>query len=398
MDGNPRDLLTRLLDYIEEQAREIDPRAFRLSDARGFLRLRSDLVGLPGVELDINVEGDHFWLRVHRLEAYKPPVPEEKHKALIRFSEDPAGAKPCIDEAAFKAQLLSAAEGKMAEEIEALERQQREPLEAALDQYAALWYAWAEGEKPRRQTIDLYGALFAIKHQLEAEETARPTELVWGIGVASWQLTWQESQNKVSRVDFEYPLLTQQIEVGIDESTMALCLRPRATDTRYEGDAFASCMGRVAVEVERAAREQIELNQERPVTPFDPASFADLLKLVATNMDSEGLYRPLSEGDGTVPAPGEHLVVTDSWALFTRPRSNNYLLDDLQRLKERLTDGCDIPKGPAAFVTLPSDEPVPFDNIRFRGLSGCGPDHGSGEVRELFFPLPYNQEQVTIVR
>jgi very-short-patch-repair endonuclease len=398
MDGNPRDLLTRLLDYIEEQAREIDPRAFRLSDARGFLKLRADLIGLPGVELDVNVEGDHFWLRVHRLEAYKPPVPEEKYKALIRFSEDPAGASPSIDEAAFKAQLLSATEGKTAEEAEALERQQREPLDAALDQYAALWHAWAEGEKPRRQTIDLYGSLFAIKHQLEAEETARPTELVWGIGVATWKLMWQESQNKVSRVDFEYPLLTQQMEVGIDESTMALCLRPRATDTRYEGDAFASCMGRVAVEVERAARQQIELNQERPVTPFDPGSFADLLKLVATNMDSGGVYRPLSEGDGTLPPPGEHLVVTDSWALFTRPRSNNYLLDDLQRLKERLTEGCEIPKGPASFVTLPSDEQVTFENIRFRGLSGCGPDCGSGEVRELFFPLPYNQEQVTIVR
>ncbi|WP_246046542.1 AAA domain-containing protein [Chlorobaculum thiosulfatiphilum] len=398
MDVNSRDLLTRLLDYIEEQAREIDPRAFRLSNTREFLRHRTDLVGLPGVEFDLDVEGDHFWLRVHRLEAHKPPASDEECKTLIRFSDDPCGAKPSIDEAAFKAHLLPAAEGITAEEVEALERQQRELLEEALARYAALWQAWAEGEKPRRQTIDLYGALFAIKHQLEAEETARPTELVWGIGVATWQLRWQESQNKVSRVDFEYPLLTQQMEVGIDEATMALCLRPRATDTCYEGDAFASCMGRVAVEVERAVRQQIELNQERPVTPFDPGSYADLLKLVATNMDSSGAYRPLADGDGAVPPPGEHLVVTDSWALFTRPRSNNYLLDDLQSLKTRLAEGCDIPNGPAAFVTLPSDEPPPFESIHFRGLSGSAPDRGKGEIRELFFPLPYNQEQVTIVQ
>lgn len=398
MDVNPRDLLARLLDYIEEQAREIDPRAFRLSNTNGFLKLRTDLAGLPGVEFDISVEGDHFWLRVHRLEAHKPPVLDERYTALIRISDNPAGAEPFIDEVAFKAHLLPAAEGRTAEEIEALERQHREPLEEALASYAALWRAWSEGEKPRRQTIDLYGALFAIKHQLEAEETARPTELVWGIGIATWQLTWQESQNKVSRVDFEYPLLTQQMEVGIDEATMALCLRPRATDTRYEGDAFASCLGRVAVEVERAARQQIELNHERPVTPFDPGSFTDILKLVATNMDSSGAYRPSSEGDKTVPPPGEHLVVTDSWALFTRPRSNNYLLDDLQSLRTRLTEGCDIPNGPAAFVTLPSDEPVPFGEINFRGLSGYVPGRGSGEVRELFFPLPYNQEQVTIVK
>jgi very-short-patch-repair endonuclease len=267
-----------------------------------------------------------------------------------------------------------------------------------LDQYLSLWEAWAAGEKPRRYSIDLYGALFAIKHQLEAEETSNPTELVWGIGMATWQLQWQESLAKVTKIDFEYPLLTQQMEVGLDETTMAIHLRPRATDTRYEGDAFAGCLGSGAVEVERAVRLQIELNQDRPVTPFDPGSYTDILKLVATNMDSYGVYRPLSEGDGTVPPPGEHLVVTDSWALFTRPRSNNYLLDDLQRLKQRLTEGCDIPKGPAAFVTLPSDEPLPFDNIRFRGLSSCGPSCCSGEIRELYFPLPYNQEQVTIVQ
>ncbi|RXK89110.1 very short patch repair endonuclease [Chlorobaculum sp. 24CR] len=398
MDVNSRDLLTRLLDYIEEQAKEINPRAFRLSNTREFLRHRTDLAGLPSVESDISVEGDHFWLRVHRLEAHKPPAPDEENRGFIHFSDDPDGAKPSIDDDAVTAHALSAAEGKTAEEIEALERQHRELLDEALAQYSALWEAWAESEKPRRQTIDLYGALFAIKHQLEAEETARPTELVWGMGVATWRLRWQESQSKVSRVDFEYPLLTQQMEVGIDEATMALCLRPRATDTRYEGDAFASCMGRVAVEVERAARQQIELNQERPVTPFDPGSYADLLKLVATNMDSSGAYRPSPEGDGAVPPPGEHLVVTDSWALFTRPRSNNYLLDDLQSLRTRLAEGCDIPNGPGAFVTLPSDEPVPFENISFRGLSGSAPDRGKGEIRELFFPLPYNQEQVTIVQ
>ena len=41
-----RDLLTRLLDYIEEQAKDIDPRAFRLSSAKGFVKRRADLAGL----------------------------------------------------------------------------------------------------------------------------------------------------------------------------------------------------------------------------------------------------------------------------------------------------------------------------------------------------------------
>jgi hypothetical protein len=118
------------------------------------------------------------------------------------------------------------------------------------------------------------------------------------------------------------------------------------------------------------------------------SGYEEILKLVTGNLDSHGIYRSL-EG-GVVPPPAEHLVVTDAWVLFARPRSNNYLLEDLQRLRQSLSEGCAIPGGPAALVTVPSDEPVPFDNIRFRGLSGRGNGWGNGEVKELYFPLPYN--------
>lgn len=42
--AKPRDLLARLLDYIEAQAKDTDPRAFRLANARAFLKRRDDLV------------------------------------------------------------------------------------------------------------------------------------------------------------------------------------------------------------------------------------------------------------------------------------------------------------------------------------------------------------------
>lgn len=393
---DPRYLLTQLLDYIEEQAKDVDPRAFRLANAKGFLKRRADLAGLPGVEFDLSVEGDHVWLRVERLHAIKPPPLDEKIKGLIRVSDDPDGAKPSIDESALKARLAPLAAGMTLRDRLDFERRGRAMLEKALEQYVPLWEAWADGERPRRRSIDLYGELFAIKHQLEAEETANPVELVWGMGVATWRLMWQKSPDEASVVDFEYPLLTQQMEIGLDKSTMALYLRPRITDTRYEGDAFAVCLGHRAVDVELAVRKQLKLNEDRPATPFDPSSFSDVLKLAASNLDTQGTYRSLHEGDDAVPPPGEHLVVTDAWALFVRPRSNNYLVEDLHRLKQRLVDGCDIPKGPSALVTAPSDEPVPFANIQFRGLSSRGV--GGGEVEELYFPLPYNQEQVRVVQ
>lgn len=125
---SPRDLLTRLLEYIEEQAKDIDPRAFRLASAKGFLRRRADLAGLPGVEFDLSVEGDHVWLRAQRLQASKPPALDERAKGLIRVSDDPNGAKPSIDEAGLKARLAPASAGKTPEERAEIERRVRAEL------------------------------------------------------------------------------------------------------------------------------------------------------------------------------------------------------------------------------------------------------------------------------
>lgn len=70
---DPRDLLICLLDYIKEQAKQINPAAYRLANAKGFQRQRGDMAGLPGVEFDIKVAGDHVWLRVPRQAAEPPP-------------------------------------------------------------------------------------------------------------------------------------------------------------------------------------------------------------------------------------------------------------------------------------------------------------------------------------
>jgi hypothetical protein len=56
---DPRDLLICLLDYIKEQAKQVNPAAYRLASSKGFQRQRNDVAGLPGIEFDIKVAGDH---------------------------------------------------------------------------------------------------------------------------------------------------------------------------------------------------------------------------------------------------------------------------------------------------------------------------------------------------
>jgi hypothetical protein len=123
-----------------------------------------------------------------------------------------------------------------------------------------------------------------------------------------------------------------------------------------------------------------------------------VLKLIAGNLDSEGQYKEVLNQNGTAPPAGSHLLVTDAWVLLSRPRTINYLFEDLKRLQEKLEGGCTIHEGPLALVTQPSDEQIRFEAITFRGLSGRGTTAASGKVEELYFPLPYNDEQVTIVQ
>src|SRR6266702_4637846 len=389
----PRRLLQRLLEYIEEQAKEIDPRQFCLGNAKGFIRRIAEIAGLPGVEYDIKVEGDHIWLRVSRFTPTEAPAVPEQFRAFIRAVNDPDGNPPLLDDAAFRRWLSKAAEGKGLDRRTEIEKQGRATVGKALHEYVTLWNSWAAEERPRRDTIALYGDLFSLRHQLAAEETTRPQELVWGIGISTRKLEFERSG-----FDFEYPILTQAAEIALDEMTMSLEIRPRATDTRIELDAFVACSVPGATEVERAAREHLARNKDRPVTPFDPASFADVLKLAASNLDSFGTYREVTADNEPVPESGEHLVVTDAWVLLSRPRSNNYLFADLKRLQESLQSGCEIPAGPLALVTPSSDQPVEYEPVRFRGLSSRGmPDSGKSQ-EELYFPLPYNDEQVTIVQ
>ncbi|AWP23812.1 hypothetical protein C4901_11130 [Acidiferrobacter sp. SPIII_3] len=103
-------LLNKLLNYVLEQDKEVDPRGFTLSQYKGFIRAKPDLQGLPGVDLDIKVEGDHIWLRVARLGAASPPRPTDQ--ALIVTGDDPNGPLPRIDEATLKRRIAQTSQEK----------------------------------------------------------------------------------------------------------------------------------------------------------------------------------------------------------------------------------------------------------------------------------------------
>ncbi|MFN8992582.1 MAG: very short patch repair endonuclease, partial [Pseudomonadota bacterium] len=215
-------LLTRLLDYVVEQGKEIDPRAYVLTGASDFRRFPKDLAGLPGVELDRKVEGDHIWLQVARLESTSPPAPDDQSRPYITFSDDPSGLPPALNDTALKHRLVTDRRSMSEEAAATGDLRRRERIAHALAHYTPLWQAWAEGEKPRRRTISLYGDLFMLKGRLEAEESSTPSELVWGMGVSAWRFSGTLTDNgngKPVSIDYQYPLLTQVVEIDLDAQT-----------------------------------------------------------------------------------------------------------------------------------------------------------------------------------
>ncbi|MGM3277573.1 AAA domain-containing protein [Ralstonia sp. 24A2] len=396
MSPSPRELLHRLFVYIEEQLKDVDPRAFHVGKSALPRLFPKDLANLPGVSFDVQEEGDHVWMKVDRLEEIAPPEPDfEKFGKVFRVDADPNGKPPQLDEGALTSWIQRAKKEVPDLEHPALEERIRSEAEVALVAYINQWQEWAAREKPRRKTIYLYGDLFALRHQLHAEQTANPVEFVWGLGVASWKLSYEGKP-----FDFHYPLLTQPLEISLDTESMSLEVRPRATEPGCEMDGFVACGTHGASECEKAMLEHLSQHKETPVSPFSPSSYADVLKLVARNLDSKGTYVEVLARGQDAPAAGEQLVVTDSWVVFTRPKSSNYLVADLKNIRGQLEAGCEIPDGPLALVTPPSDISLEYEAVNFRGLSGRGASgsNGGGETKELYFPLPYNQEQVTIVQ
>ena len=383
-------LMSGLLDYLVEQAKDIDPSAFTLAKVTEFIRTFADLSTLPWIEFNVDTETDDLWLRVHRLDATPPPLLADPALApYLIIGADPSGHPPALNETALASARDDDAAGSCVADGDPAQHDltRRARAAHALDAYLQPWQEWAARERPRRQVMSLYADLFALKARLESEEAARPLELVWGMGMSSWRI------HAASPVDFHYPLITQALEIDIDLTSHAIGLRPRQLDARLELDAFAACNVPGIGDVERAARGYLTGLGDTAMSPFEPTSIEPILKLVAGQISADARY---DSSATQAPPPGERLVVTHGWVIFARPRATHFLIDDIARLKERVNGDVALPEGPLSLVTPPGSAVLEHAPIAFRGLSGGATIQG--EPRELYFPLPYNREQETIVQ
>jgi AAA domain len=370
------ELLIGLLDYIE-QVEKLKRKPTYIVPSDPFAAYQADMKGLPGFQFNLQSEGDDVWLRIPRQKEISAPEPDEKLKPWVSISKSP-NKQPEL-----KTEIVI-----LEEKIEI----GRDTLEKHPDiqHYFAwylseLWEPWASAERPRRKAIAFYNKFFTVQQAISIDGIETPLELVWGMGCAVWK-------KDGSAAVIKHPLITQACEILLNPNTLDLEIRPRVVDPRIELDCYADLEIHGVRPLEGFWKRVIESAADR-VNPFESSTYEGILKAAVGHLDPQGRYLT-DQLEPILPAPNENLCITDTWVVFARKRSEHIFVQDIQELKKKLAAIDSIPAVIADFVKSGATTIEVHEPVHFRGLSSSS--SGAG-IRDLFFPLPYNEEQISII-
>ena len=412
-----------MLDYVGQVIKLDERPTFRLSEYRlpngqTFTFHEHEFHALPGFTHDLTDEDGAIWLSAERLKRNDPPVPPDRLAPWIELSPDPERTPVTRDHVLItvpKAECdefvaSGRARAEDCAESFAVEAKGRFDIRLRLEDWPEIakeiegyisqfWLPWSAAERPRRRSIALYQKLFEVAQLSEMGGAEQAIELVWGIGLSRWMF---------DGTLIDLPLMERLVEIEIDESAAGtIRVRPRqalATVNLRPYDELK--IDGVPTAQDAARRALARADEESGVSPFERDTFELVLRACQTRLDPEGIYLPDSEPiEPTAPPPPatQNLVVTDRWVLATRKRSDNFLLQDIANLKHAIENSpADLP-GPSRTLVM---GPAPSNSNRWSALpsslgGAAGPavsEEPTAPLGDLFFPKPFNDEQVEIIR
>lgn len=366
-----------LLSYIEQVEKLKTKPAFSVP-TEFFVAYQHELKGLPELQFNLQVEGDDVWLRLPRLQEIAAPEPDEVLRPWVMLPKSPEKTPELKGEII----ILEAKREVARERIE-----DHPEVRGVFDWYVEyLWEPWAAAERPRRKTIARYNQLFSLQQAISSEGADTPLELAWGIGYASWKKDGFATPVK-------YPLLVQPCEVTLNEKTFDLEVRPRDVEPRLEADCYAEMELPGVRQLEAFWRSALATGANR-INPFEASTFDGTLKSAVGHLDPSGAYEVRTD-DVTPPVPSDKLKITNTWVLFGRKRSGDIFLEDIRRLKKKVEEATSLPSVIRSFVEHGDSTVRVRPEQLFRGLSTSD---GGSNAMELFFPMAYNDEQVSIIQ
>ena len=288
-----------------------------------------------GIQHDVVDDDGAVWIKIERLQRESPPGCELRVAKWLVTSRDPtntpqpreailetmtpAEAQDLVSQGHVDAQdVMPSAQGDSSKVDVRIRLDYYPEIETGIRDYVSgPWRVWSEKEKIRRETIAIYDRFFATIQSIETEGADNPVEVVLGVGMAAWQIKGKT---------VEHPLVESLVELDIDQQTHAIRVRPRDTDPQLYLRAFIEIGSTVVPQLQEATRTHFiglmadEGQSGTGFSPFAPASFQPILEIAASRLSSSGVYAPQGPSDRSVPKATEILTVTDTWAIYVRPR------------------------------------------------------------------------------
>ncbi len=423
-EPNPRKVLIETLEYVKKLVELQKNVVWRVSEYKEFSVTESDLQGLPGIRYFYDGDdGTPVWMEVERLHKTQSPDLPELLVDWMKPSHDPDRV-PIL----YESRMVTVSNVKAKEWI-ATEKARRENvmdspkhpgmsdvrllseddsrLFPVLEEYLERqWYPWSVLERPRRESIRLYGRLFGVQQKVSEGESEGPLEVIWGVG----QAVWNAEDESGTAHTINHPLIEFQVEFELDGS-QSLLVRPRSAlqaKPRLNLEAFEALENKGTTGVKRFFDESVAKleSEERMLSADDASSYDLILRSAVAQLSEKARFWPDVTQDATdrsLPKAGEELAITDTWALYARKKTPNALAEDIERLQKNAeTIESTEKKAAFNFASLPSDaKPSSSGGGWSSGSSGSWEGAGRSEPeekRELYFPKPFNDAQRAIVR
>ena len=383
----------------------------------------------------VSVPKEDGWLRVARLHETASPVPEEAHLVWLMPARpgtgpfDPPKLAPThmVSVSPEDATELVVAGLAVEDDIMPPKGDHAEGVDgvdvllhlANMSEFAATfeewltgpWAAWERTERPRRRSIAFYNRLFEIQQRSSSMGDDTPVEMIFGVGLARWA----HADGRINA-----PLIEAAVELELEKDG-AIVVRPRVQAPRLALRPFEELdIGGVG-RLQKDASLELERSYDDPDVGFSPherLGFEHVLRMCHARLASDAVYEPdaRTKDDRAPPAADGKLRITDGWVLYVRQRSSNFRCDDIRRLKQAVenVEDSELPPPAIRMTSRPTDAQVDADDFdltdtRIGGLPdfpaiGIAPPSGSGaaaskdDERTYFFPLPYNDDQIEIVR
>ncbi|MCG8561716.1 MAG: AAA family ATPase, partial [Hyphomicrobiales bacterium] len=423
--------LADLVDYVEHMAKLGERAAFALSEYHQLTYHETELKDRVGISHDQSDEDGPIWLSIDRLKRIAPPQVPEEISSWITVAADPF-SEPVVEK--VRTETMSRARANELVEQGVLEADDVQPalqtggdevgevnegpcdvivrltnlpdIEASIQAYVGrTWREWAETERPRRETIKIYDDFFSLQQTLQSMDGERGLEVVWGMGMARWGL---EDGRRI-----DHPIVEQLVEIEVDTVSGRLAIRPRSAEPAAPLKPFFEIECPSVDQVHTFAKAFLNgLPEEQDLSPFVGETFEPVLRQASSHLHGEARYHPDDLDDITdrsLPPVDGTLRVTNTWAVFARQRSDNFFINDLERLKNSVEESEELPGPARRLVTEPSDTPTrpgTFIDIGSGSANGGGatpplPDQDDIEAsrpEEFFFPKPFNDDQISIIR